>query len=214
MKPFYQNELVTLYHGDCREVLLSVSVPETVVTDPVWPNCPPGLLPGSCRAGELYAEVMPLLKQAKRMAIQMGCDSDPAMLSLTPQKFFRVCHMSYSVPGHKGRLLYTADIAYLYGTPPKSRPGHRVVPGVCNVAIAGKETAHPDPRKLKHVQWLVRWWSEPTDVVLDPFCGSGTTLLAAAELGRRSVGIEIDERYCEMAATRFDQGILPLGAIS
>jgi len=52
------------------------------------------------------------------------------------------------------------------------------------------------------MEWLVKWWAEPGDFVLDPFCGSGTTLLAARNLGRTSIGIEIEEKFCEVAARR------------
>lgn len=62
---------------------------------------------------------------------------------------------------------------------------------------------HPCPRRLQHVRWLVARWAD--GVVLDPFCGSGTTLVAAQMSGLPAIGIEIEERYCEIAAKALAQ---------
>ena len=64
------------------------------------------------------------------------------------------------------------------------------------------------PRSLAHMEWLLKWWTDPDDTVLDPFAGSATTLLAARNLGRRSIGIEIEERFCIVAAQRLSADVI------
>ena len=68
--------------------------------------------------------------------------------------------------------------------------------------------AHPCPKPVPVFRWLVDSLARLNDVVLDPFMGSGTTLVAARDLGRRAIGIEIEERYCEIAVNRLRQGVL------
>ena len=104
--------------------------------------------------------------------------------------------------------MYGSDVAYLFGEPPISKENQRVIPGrFIDADPGGRQSNHPCPRKLNLVGWLVKWWSEESDTILDPFCGSGTTLIAAKNKGRKAIGVEINESYCEMAATRLSQEV-------
>jgi site-specific DNA-methyltransferase (adenine-specific) len=67
---------------------------------------------------------------------------------------------------------------------------------------------HPNEKPLSLMGNLVQLCSNPGDLVLDPFCGSGTTLVAAKAAGRRAVGVEIEEQYCQIAAERCSQEVL------
>lgn len=205
-KPYYDHAGITIYHADCRHVLPSIEA-QSLITDPIWPDCE-HIFPG-VNAFDLLSEALPMTN-ALRLAIHLGCDSDPRFLLSVPKRwrFFRVCTLEVARVGYKGRLLMTGDNAYLFGSPPPSRKGAHVIPGrLMDSDATGKQADHPCPRKLNHVAWLVRWWSAPDDTIIDPFMGSGTTLVAAKNLGRKAIGIEIEERYCEIAAKRLSQEV-------
>ena len=211
MKPYYEKDGITIYHGDCREILPSIGFIDAVVTDPVWPGAKAELA-GREAPEQLFIESARMI-MADRWAVQVGCDTDPCFLSCLRDEwaFFRICWLELIRPHYKGRLLYGSDVAYLYGTPPASRPGHHIVPGkTCSTNNLGKESRHPCPRKLCHVKWLIDKWTHPDDTILDHFMGSGTTLRAAKDLNRKAIGIEIEEKHCEEAAERLAQGVLDL----
>lgn len=208
MTPYYDRAGVTIYHSDARDILPHLA-PDTIITDPVWPNASASLY-GSDDPLGMFASVM-ALSQPRRLAVHLGCDSDPRFLLGVPPSlpFFRVVSLEIAAVGYKGRLLMNGDIAYLFGQPPRSRPGHHLIPGRCIDADPfGKQSSHPTPRKLGHVEWLVKWWSEPEDVILDPFAGSMTTAVAAKKLGRRVICIESEERFCEAGVKRLAQDVL------
>ena len=72
---------------------------------------------------------------------------------------------------------------------------------------AGQASAHPTQKPVGLMRWCV---ARTEGLVLDPYMGSGSTLVAAKSLGRKAIGIEIEERYCEIAATRCSQEVLGL----
>lgn len=208
MRPYYQEAGITIYHGDAREILPSLDA-SVLITDPIWPDCE-HIFPGIDAMGLLQMTLESAPASIIRLAIHLGCNSDPRFLLAVPRRwsFFRNATLDYARVGYKGRLLVTGDTAYLFGEVPKSRQGAHVIPGrMVDASSTGRESDHPCPRKVNHVGWLVRWWSEPSDVIVDPFCGSGTTLIAAKNLGRRAFGVDIEEKYCEEAANRLRQSV-------
>jgi DNA modification methylase len=65
-----------------------------------------------------------------------------------------------------------------------------------------ERTGHPNPKALEVLKWCVNEFSNENDIIMDPFVGSGTTLVACEELNRKWIGIEIEEKYCEIAKQR------------
>jgi len=228
MKPYYEEKSIVIYCGDAREVLPSLEA-ESLITDPVWPNCE-HLFPG-IDAKALLGESLAVAK-VRRIAIQVGCFSDPRFLGVVPDQFpfIRVCWLEYACPSYRGRVLNTGDVSYVFGEPPAPRKGAFVLPGKCIAKVNdpgfvrwnwddGKNRKkergglkhlerlpHPTPRRSEHVRWQLKWFAGES--VIDPFCGSGTTLVAAKKMCIPAIGIDIEERYCEIAAKRLAQEVL------
>ena len=73
-----------------------------------------------------------------------------------------------------------------------------------------KERYHPTQKPIKLIEELIKKYTKENDLILDPFLGSGTTAVAAKNLGRRLIGIEISEKYCEVARRRLGQEVIPI----
>ena len=211
IEPTWQTDdgSVVLYRGDCLKILpqLVQGCANVLLTDPVWPNAM-AKMAGSDDADGLFAAMWAVCPRSiTRAAIHLGFDTDPRFLEHVPWRFpfFRVCWLTFPRVGYKGRKLHTGDVAYLFGEPPPSRPGNHCISGeyrFCDPSSRGKEAAHPCPRKIGHVTWLAEKWTDPSDTILDPFMGSGTTIVASIRTGRRAIGIEIDPAYFDTAVSR------------
>ena len=234
-KPYYQDEFATIYLGDCRQILPQLEAEDVIITDPVWPNSSP-LLTGSDRPYELFDEFCKSIPGGvKRIIVQLGCTSDPRFLLPIPERypFLRVCSMEYTIPSYKGNILNTGDFAYVFGSTPTWRKDRQLMPGVCRSNYVEKlfqkhngkhrdaripasseiaeKLPHPATRRLQHLYWLVHFFSDTQ--VIDPFMGSGTTLIAAKYLNRKAIGIEIEEKYCALAVERLSQSVMNLSEV-
>ena len=205
MTPYYETDNGKLYNGDCLELMQNMEY-TAVVTDPVWPNTK-AEMPGKNDPYGLFNKAMIICtKRAARVLIHLGCDSDPRILySIPPEMpFARAVWLRYARPHYKGRVLYGADIGYFFGKWPQGHSG--VFPGEkCAENTKGKESDHPCPRKIEHVEWLIKWYTDETDIVIDPFCGSGTTIIACEILNRRWIAIDISRKYCDMTIKRIEK---------
>ena len=214
-RPFYDRDGIRIYNDDCR-LLLEGMEADAVITDPVWPTAPAGMFEGAEDPGGLLWETLDLLPETvRRLVIVLRTDCDPRFLSAVPERwnFFGVHILPYVIPSFQGRRMIGTELAYSFGDPIPSEEGGRIIPTMGPKAqpvirVGGEE--HPSRRSMAHMKWLVRWFSTPDDVILDPFAGAGTTLRAAKEMGRRAIGIEVNDRWCQQAVEELAQGVLDL----
>jgi hypothetical protein len=197
----------TLHLGDCRDILPDVRG-EIVITDPVWPNAPEGMFPG-VKPEKLLREAFKAMPWCQRAVIVLRSDSDPRFLRAVPRRlpFFLCQWLQYAMPMYIGRKLGGNEVAYSFGEPAASQPGRRVIPGNSPKAqpAGRRENGHPCGRNYEHFDWLMRWHTDPGQVVVDPFMGSATTGYSAIRAGRKFVGIEIEPKYFAIACERIEQ---------
>ena len=210
MKPYYDDGRgITIYHGDCREILPDLGHVDAVVSDPPYGLGFQYKSHDDNRNDwfDLMNDTIPLMRELAPFVVIPCCGID--RLGWWYQHHCPDWLMAWykGSPGHRSMIGFNDWEAHLvWGKPPKQM--HDYWQSVCGFEING----HPCPKPLQWGLWLVNRACVEGGIVLDPFMGSGTTLRAAKDLGRRAIGIEIEERYCEIAAKRLSQEVLPLEA--
>lgn len=231
---------ITLYCGDCREILPELGAVDAVVTDPPYGDtsldwdepvrgwlglveAPQAWCFGSMRfwlehgsefAGWTYGQEIvwekhngsgfhaDRFKRVHELAVHWYRGEWRRLRHEPPLTFDATARTirRKNRPPHMGHIeqgAYTSEDG-----------GPRLMRSVQYIRSEHGRAVHPTQKPLAILRPLIQYSCAPEGVVLDPFAGSGSTLLAARELGRRAIGIEIDPSHCEAAVARLAQGVL------
>jgi site-specific DNA-methyltransferase (adenine-specific) len=220
VKPYYDEDGITIYHGDCRDVLPHVSHVDLVLTDPPYGIDGARGLGGKRMKGDysggfedtavyirdvVVPVVIGLIQRATCVVVTPG----NANFAHYPQPdSFGVFYQPAAVGLQPFGNVDAQPILY-YGTAGGGRMGKP-----CSFVLTEtpERNGHPCPKPFKAWKKLLATVARPGQQVLDPFMGSGTTLVVAKQMGHAAIGIELNEAYCEIAANRLAQGALPLEA--
>ena len=201
--PYYQDDLVTLYHGDCREIDAWLDA-DLLVTDPPYPNT-------SGHFDDAVAVAREVLPKWDREAVVFWTEIEFPPLDL-PRVAAHIWHRTnvngkpyepafhYAPDGEKRRSIVVQHAAINLGATGSGQVGSKVW-----------ASGHPTQKPLGVMERLIGCTKSP-GVIADPFAGSGSTLVAARNMGRKCIGVEMEEKYCEIIASRLSQGVLDLAA--
>jgi site-specific DNA-methyltransferase (adenine-specific) len=223
VKPYYQDDAVTIYNADCREILPQLEPVDLVLTDP-----PYGVNLSEADTGQEH--------ERGQQAYSMFSDTPEYLQSVVVPAFkiaLTKSKRAIVTPGNRNAFTYPkpddigvwynpagtgrgrwgfilAHLIFYYGVDPfAGRCSTAASAWALNDSVAAfKNCGHPCPKPLKFCKWQVSKGSREGELILDPFMGIGTTLRAAKDLGRKAIGIEIEEKYCEIAAKRCAQEVL------
>lgn len=235
MSLYYEDEHVTLYHGDALEVMATMADQSVsaVITDPPyteWTHKNAKTNKGKGHGVKAIKFTSFTGADLEKSLVECGrVSSGWVVATLAYQHTFALDREAFPL-----RMLrvgvwvktnpmpsISADrpaqgwesIAYMHRRDVKpawnggGKHGNYILPVVQNAG-------HPTVKPLPMLQDMVRKFTSPGDVVFDPFAGSGTTLRAALDEGRKAVGVEMNESYCELIAKRLSQGAFDFGGIT
>ena len=228
-EPYYEHEGITIYHGDCRELIPRLGLcADLTLTDPpygVGRRYGPNYDDSRARYWDWFLPALALVKSAASVVTVHHLLF--AMKHITDWDWVIAWHKPYGAGvriGNSPILPHWEPILvwgiHSLGTKPgvlpdwlshnperSPRPHNGKSP---RNADDEQGTGHPLPKPVALERKLISVLSHEGALVFDPFMGSGTTLRAAKDLGRRAIGIEIEERYCEIAAKRLAQEVMAL----
>jgi len=217
MTPYYEESGITIWHGDCREILPGLPKVDLILADPPYGinlNTDNSRFSGGT-AGNMAKRGNGIGSAGGSPIVGDGDSFDPRFLLDygSEQIIWGWNHFPDMLPRGTclvwlkrhddafGSFLSDAETAWL-------SKGHGVYcrRDLSNNAIANTRV-HPTQKPVGLMVWCLGF-APKANLILDPFMGSGTTLVAAKQAGLSCTGIEIEERYCEIAANRLRQGVL------
>lgn len=224
MEPYFERDGIVIYHGDCRDVLPAIPRVDAVVTDPPFKlsqsyNSNPDpenlegvasiqdvsrMLIGNASPGTIAA----VFYDNRIMPFALDVFRRPGWRYLRFLTFYRRWGNAHKMNG----WMSTSDPVLLFPAPGANPTFHgKWAHDTYIRSTASKEdTGHPAQKPVEFVSQILENICPPSGLVVDPYLGSGTTAIAARLVGRRMIGIESEERYCEIAAKRLEQAVLPL----
>ena len=224
MKPYFEDEFVTLFHGDCLEVTDWLSA-DVLVTDPPYGIAWNSKITSYRSSGAKVISNPDLIAndentKARDTVLELW-DKKPAIVfgswkmprpANTQHRL--IWHKAGMMPGPSNAAFQTQDEEiYVLGAGfrKSSPPLRSVIKTSEERGRAVKSAGHPTPKPIGLMEILIDRC--PPGVIADPFAGSGATLLAARNLGRHAIGVELVEEYCELIAQRLSQQVFDLGGL-
>lgn len=221
MTPYYEHNGVTIYHADCREVIPKCVGVNLVVTDPPYSfgmassvhEKKSGSWGDMMNAASFYADVLSqihdILRQGGGLWMFNSWRSLPILTRAAYEASWPIVSLlvwdkQWIGPGGDTGLRPSYELVALFSAHGWKLP-NRGLPDIWPCQWSSHKPHHPAE---KPVELLGRMIVESGGtVILDPFCGSGSTLVAAKLLGHNAIGVETEERHCETAAKRLSQQV-------
>ena len=208
-KPYYQDDAVTIYHSDCREILPHLEPVDLVLTDPPygisWEGHPGSdivwrpIANDSCTG--IVADFFEWLP-SEQDAVVFGANCFPDII---PHRGRWICWDKRLTVNADKMLGSSFELAWMNKKSGFDQMFRVLHGGVVNKN--GGKRVHPTEKPITLMGQIISRIYPDSKLILDPFMGSGTTLRAAKDLGRKAIGIELEEKYCEIAAKRMKQEV-------